>query len=231
MAELKTRAGLVPANADIPFAIRTEDAEDFIKAKFDFLTEALKKKYPNIQNLEIVVTSKDFSKSFVPFIIAISTNVLKPKSNSDDEELSIFKNADTAADLIPEYYQLLKTYMYDNADIEAFFPQTTRQSLGLSMSSVHELKASSKPKVYHLNRGQYEYVMAYIDPLRVFHDMLTDTDQPDQRFLVNVETIEKIKGGNFVYNVRRCTKFKKNKKHDVRIEDVIQYEFGRRLRH
>ena len=231
MSELKTRAGLVPANADVPFAIRTEDAEDFIKSKFGFLTENFKKKYPNIQPLEIIVVSKDFSKTFVPFIIAISLNVLQPKKQQDEEELSIFKNTDSSAELIPEYYQLLKTYMYDNQDIESFFPQTVRQALGLSMSAVHDLKANSKPRVMQLNRGEYEYVMCYIDPLRVMHDMLTYVNETEQRFVVNVESAEKIKGGNFVYNVRRCTRVKNKKKKNFSLENAIQFEFGRRLRH
>jgi hypothetical protein len=171
------------------------------------------------------------SKKFIPFMLLMPLSVLKGKKDrKDTDELDMFNpgNSDKVAQMKDSLWKLISAYTYDKKDENAFFSNVWRQSLGINYRMSHTLKANRLPKIQKFNKGQNEYVVCWIDPLRLFHDMLTDTEHKDASFRCIINSTDQIKGGNFKYEVYRSINGKK-KNSDRSIEDKIAWEINQRL--
>lgn len=230
--ELKTRSGLVPVENELPFNITTTDAEEFLQGKIDQMIAAINKNGGHQDDVKIMLFSSKCSRKFVPFMILLPTLVLKGKDKKkrDSSELTIFnpENTEKQAILKNEFYVLLQCFMYDKNDEKSFFSNTARSSLGITLKTSHTLKANRIPKVQKLNKGNTEYVTCLIDPIRLFHDMLTDVNDRDTKFDVEVGDVEAIKNGNFKYEVYRVLSKKKNR-NDRSLAERLAMEVNQRV--
>lgn len=236
--EMKLRAtGLAPEKTDLAFAITTTDAQRFLQEKVNNLVKTMRLQDVNQEDVEVILFSTKMTKKFVPFMILLPKSVLKNKGEKKvRNEISYFNPEDSGssnASVKEPFWNLLKCFIYDKADEQAFFKNTVRQQLGLSMESANRIKANRSPKVVKLNGGKCEYVTCFIDPLRLFHDMLVDQNNRDERFLVMVNDTEQIKNDKYKYHVARSLDagFKQNKKgknlNDKLINELNQ-KIGRR---
>ena len=232
MDSIQTRAGLQPVEAELPFNITTEDAEEYLQQRFNTLIEMMRKNGDNQSDFDITLATYKISKKFYPLILALPLDVLKnPKDKSSNDELDIFSPGqnDQFAALKDPFYKLVASYIYDKNDEKAFFSNSWRQALGVTLSMSHKLKQSRIPKINSFNKGQLECVMCFIDPIRLFHDMLTDVNNKDMRFNIEIAQIQQMKNSNFRYTVNRISK-KNKKKNDRSYSDRIMYEIGKRMR-
>ena len=228
--DIKTRAGVVPAQNDIPFEITTKDAETFLQKKVDGLINLMNQKGRNHDDVKVMLLSAKCSKKFIPFMLLLPTSVIKgSKNNRNEYEPSIFtpEDDDRSVKLEDEIYKLVKCYCFTPNEVESFFSATWRQALNISLKTAHSLKATSKPTVQKFNDGKSKFVVCFIDPVRVFKDMLTDVRRPDERFGIEIGEKYHIQNGNYKYKVYRGTN-KKNKETDS-LADRLAFEVNKRI--
>lgn len=233
MSELKTRAGLQPTATETPFQITTEKAEEYLQKKFDAVTQMMRKEGKQQSDVKVILLTMSFSKKYKPFILITSKNVLKDRNDKhNDEEASIFNPEATErlAKIKDEYYVIFKALQYNEADEKAFFSHEWRNALKISLKTSQFLKEHRRPKLQRFNKNRNEYVACMIDPMRLFHDMLVDLNDPNgnQKFNVDVGEVEKIKSTNYRYDVYRYSPKAKNKNNRSE-EERIAFELDRRI--
>lgn len=227
---VKTRAGLVPVETEMPYSITTEEAEEFLQQKFDAIVSAMQKKGEHQEDVKIMLFTTKCSKKFMPFMVLLPLSVLKgKKERKNDYELDLFnpESSEKIAKLKDPFYQLIGSFIYNKNDESSFFSNAWRQALGVSLKTSHMLKANRTPKIQKFNKGASEYVVCMLDPVRLFHDMLTDVNNKDAKFGVEIAHTECIKSTNFRYEVLRVAR--KKKKTDKSFEDRLAYEINMRV--
>ena len=164
-------------------------------------------------------------------MLLLPTSVLKDgKGRQNNDEPDIFQNdhSERYAQMKNGFFKLIQAYMYTKDDEKAFFSTSWRQELNVSLKTSHMLKANRIPKVQKMNKGKNTFVVCMIDPVRLFHDMLQDLNNKDQKFKVKIVETEKRDSSNYVYNIERLiVDGKKNR--DKNMEETIAYEISQRL--
>lgn len=227
---IKTRAGVVPADDKIPFDITTKMVEQFLQEdKIDKLVALMRKNGKNHGDVKVRLISAKCSKKFIPFLILLPTSIIKGSGkNRNEYEPSIFdpEDEDNSVKLEEEFYKLLKCYCFTRDEVEAFFTATWRNELGISLKVAHSLKNSSKPKVQKFNNGKTKFVACFIDPYKVFKDMLTDMNNPDKRFDIEISETHRLSNSDYKYKVSRSDK--KNRQNDS-FDENLANEVNRML--
>ena len=106
---------------------------------------------------------------------------------------------------------MFSSYTFDKADGEAFFSSDWRRARGVSTNTSSILKHNRLPRIQKLNNGSMERVTFLIDPIRIFHDMLV-MDTNNTNFKIEIKDWQKIRSGEFRYDMKRVLNTKKNKK-------------------
>lgn len=228
--EVRTRAGVKAKETERPYDITTEETEAYIQDKFDRLVKIMRQNGSNVENIKIMLTTIKCGKKMRPFMLILPLSVLANKKDSNrSSELDIFnpEEAEKCVRLKKEFFELINPYLFDKNDERSFFSNNCRQALGLSLKMSQFLKQNRIPKIQKFNNGKNKYVAFVIDPLRVFYDMLTDVNNKDEKFKVEVSKTELIKSGNWLYEACRMTG--KKKKHDSSFEDKIALELNKRI--
>jgi hypothetical protein len=206
------RAGVQPEmQKDLTYVIRTNEVEKYLQKKVDALYATAGKS----DSPKIGIKSVEMSRSFYPFIVSLNTDCVENAGDGDTRINAFFQSdsSDQYVKLDPILYGLMKNYVYDKDDKKAFFSDAFRRELGLQKNSSTTLENLRQPKIMKFNGGKDEYIIFMIDPLRVFHDMLTsDTDKRDFVVQIVKEKIKKINTGEYQYKVIRSTSGGKNKK-------------------
>ena len=210
----KTRAGIMPSEKELPFTITTTDVEQYLQRKLNVVVNGMRKEgnYTG-EDMEIRVITVEMGTKFIPFTVLLPMNVLKERRKRPKEELSIFnpKDSDNTVVMHDPIARMLASYTFDKADGEAFFSSDWRRARGVSNSASSTLKHNRLPRVQKLNNGSMERVTVLIDPIRVFHDMLVMEDN-NANFRIEITDWQKIRSGEFRYEVNRVINSKKNKK-------------------
>lgn len=228
---VKTRAGLTPVENEVPYAITTEQAEEFLQQKIEAVVKMMNNNGANVtDDIKIMMFTSRCSKKFMPMMLLMPTSVLKgKKEKKNQDELDMFnpESSEKLAKMKDPIWNLVKCYIYDNSDEAAFFSNAWRQALGVSLKTSHVLKANRLPKIQKFNKGQNEFVACLIDPVRLFHDMLEDVNNNSAKFNVYIGQVDQIKSGNYKYEVYRT--ITKNKNKNKSYEDKIAWELNQRL--
>lgn len=215
--KLKTRAGILPATSnEVPFTISTDDAAAYIsnrimrvinKINDEERTNAAKEgRKPRVLEIpEMALATRPFSKKFAPMEIAFSMNALTRGSNHNTPSIFNPDPDDNSVKLRPEIYAVVGPYMYNNDDQKAFFSNQMKHTLEITTNAAHEIKAARRITVTEeKDQGRkVKFVSCLIDPLRLFHDMLSDLDNAKERFDIRISEFEKINDLNFKYKVTR----------------------------
>ena len=210
----KTRAGIQPSEQELPFSITTTDVEQYMQRKLNVVVNGMRQNglYKG-EDIEVKVITVEMGSKFVPFTVVLPMNVLKDKKRHPKDELSIFnpKDSDATVNIYDPIMRMFASYVYDKADGEAFYSADWRRARGVSTTTSAVLKRNRLPRVQKLNNGSMERVTFLIDPIRVFHDMLM-MENNNANFSINVENWQKIRSGEFRYDIKRVVNKKKGKK-------------------
>ena len=247
MEKINIRSGLLPTETELQYSITTTQAEEYLQAKMNFLIEGMrraenkkakeenrKSRADQIKDVKIILSTMRFSKTFMPFVAMMSTNCLKNSSNAKSvEENEIFNpqiQSKGARIQDPIFTFIVKPYGYTKKDEDAFFSNTARSSLGITVKQAHNIKHYRLPKIQKFNKGRVEYVTFLVDPLRLFHDMLGNDNDKNEKFevFINKESTERIRGLDYKYSVARVVS-KNGKKRNKQKEDRIELELERRV--
>lgn len=225
----KTRAGIQPSEKELPFSITTTDVEEYMQRKLNVVVNGMRQNglYKG-EDIEVKVVTVEMGSKFVPFTVVLPMNVLKDKKkNRPSDELSIFnpKDSDATVNIYDPIMKMFASYVFDKADGEAFYSADWRRARGVSTTTSAVLKRNRLPRVQKLNNGSMERVTFLIDPIRVFHDMLM-MDNNNTNFRVEIENWQKIRSGEFRYDMKRVVNNKKGKKGGNNFAD----ELNRKMR-
>lgn len=230
---IKTKSGLMPTQSkETPYEITTEQVNKFIQDRFNAIHSIYLKEGKNVDDFTSTVISVKCSQKFVPLMLVMSLSVLDnaQKKKKKEDELDIFnpeKEDGTVASLKTAIYKCIAPYLYNKTDEAGFFAPTFRSSLGIPLKISHLLKGFRRPKIQKLGRN--EQVICFIDPLRIFHDMLTDPQNPNEFFKVNVNKCEQIKDGSYLYKISRVAGNGKKDKNGYDSKKSISAELNRML--
>lgn len=203
----KTRSGLRPANTEVPYIITTEDAERYLQKKVDAIVAVMNSNADGNNRQEpvqITLMSLKCSKKFHPFFLMLPTNTLVGKGKNK-EELQIFNPEESEGQtrIKPLLYKLVKSFRYEKRDESVWFNSQWRSVLGIRHQTVQILKDHRLLKIQRFNKGKNSYVTCVIDPIRLFHDMLEDPTNDDERFRVYINKTTPIRAGHAEYEVIR----------------------------
>lgn len=211
----KTRAGIQPSEKELPFSITTTEVEEYMQRKLNVVVNGMRQNglYKG-DDMEVKVVTVEMGSKFVPFTVVLPMNVLRDKKkNRPNDELSIFnpKDSDATVNIHEPIMKMFASYVFDKADGEAFYSADWRRARGVSTTTSAVLKRNRLPRVQKLNNGSMERVTFLIDPIRVFHDMLM-MENNNTNFRVEIENWQKIRSGEFRYDMKRVINNKKGKK-------------------
>ena len=210
----KTRAGIQPSEQELPFSITTADVEQYLQRKLNVVVNGMRQnnQYSG-DDIDVKVVTMEMGSKFIPFTVVLPMSVLKDKKRQPKNELSVFnpKDSDATVPIYDPIAKMFSSYTFDKADGDAFFSQDWRRARGVSTNNSAVLKSNRLPKIRRFNHGNMEKVIFLIDPIRVFHDMLTMDNNPTN-FRIEIENWQKIRAGEFRYDMKRVINKKKGKK-------------------
>lgn len=223
MDNVKTKSGLQPVQTELPFVITTREAEEFLQRKFNLLRG-------DNARTQVSLFTTEVSRKFLPFMLLLPTSVMQGKAKKDNGfELSIFspQRDDNRVNLQREVYATIAPYVFNKADEQAFFSPDWRREREVTGSMSNKLKFTRTPHIQKYNNNKVQFVAMLIDPVRLFHDMLTDPDKKDN-FQVQIGSTEKIKTGEYRYTVIKRSIF--NSKKPKNYDEILANEINRKMR-
>lgn len=242
----QTLSGIQPAETNkVPFIESTARVEQFLQKKFDGIIEMMNNEITEWNNahpdedqkelqeaVEVNLITMRMSSKFYPFLLILPASVLKDRSNRRiKDELEIFnpQHTERSAKVKDPLYEIIAPFMYDNRDKESFFTPTLQHELKISSRTSSTMKINCRPKVHSFDKGRTNYVMVFLDPLRLFHNMATPLNGSKFPFRISIERVEQIKGSNYKYYFERVLKTGKNKgKKDSNFEHQVVQAINRR---
>lgn len=212
-----TRAGLQPSMKELPYDISTKDVENYLQQKLNVVVGDMRKKgeYRG-DDINVKLITMEVGNDFVPFAIILPPSILKERQKTRNNELGIFapKQFDITRAIYNPIGQFLKAFAYNKEDSRAFISQEWRRRSGVSGQKAGMLKKYSNPVIDNYNNGKMETITMFIDPVRVFYDMLKMDDYPTA-YKVSIRKWNRIKNGEYNYKVYRVLDTaKKNKQSD-----------------
>jgi len=218
---------------DAKLTITTKDCEKFIQDNFNRITKDIRNRgLKDEPEVKIHLSSLKFNKNsgFIPFIIIMSKDVMEKEKSMNDIS-SIFREdeEDKTCSLKSPYWALLCKYAFDKNDLGYFRSTSWRRDYRMTSQSVNELTKLCKP-MRRENKDD-DLVIMIIDPIRVMHDMLIDTSNPNQKFVVEIKK-DKTKWisdaeGNVEYAVNRIVQKKKDQYCGENVYSQIQRQIIR----
>lgn len=227
--DLTTRSGIMPNEGELPYTITTTNVESYLQEKVNVIVNRMAKDnqdYP-IKSIDVRVYTTEAGKCFLPFIVVLPTEVLNGKRSKNNNVDAIFNQSseDGSANMRPEFYNFFKSYVYTKDDEAAFFSDDWRRARRVDRATSALLKQYRTPKVSNMDNGKIQVVTLMLDPLRIFHDMLTMPND-NRTFKVEIPKWQKIQSGEYRYEVVRLINGKRGKKH----KDNIADELNRKMR-
>lgn len=225
----KTRAGITPSEQELPFSVTTSQVEEYLQRKLNVVVNGMRQNgFYHGEDIDVRVITVELGSKFIPFTVVLPMNVLKDKRKQrrNNDEPSVFnpKDSDGTVAIHDSIAKMFSSYTYDKSDGEAFFSADWRRARGVSTTTSALLKRNRVPRVQKFG-GNMEMVTFLIDPIRVFHDMLM-MDNNNANFMIEIDNWQKLRSGEFRYDMRRVVRKKKGKKGGNDIAD----EINRRMR-
>lgn len=242
----QTLSGITPAQShEVHYVENTSRAETFLQKKFDLVIEKMnqdarewnaknpdKDPRPMQDPVEVNLITTRMSSKFYPFLLVLPSTVLKDRNYKNNRnELDIFnpQHSERSANMKDPLYKVIEPFLYDDNERNAFFSQTMQHELKISSRSAAKLKGNTRLKVYSFDKGRVNYVAVILDPLRLFKNMATLVSG-DTPFVIYIDKVEQVKGGNYRYHFSKCHKTGKgkNKKNVDFANQILQAMTDRR---
>ena len=200
--DIKTKSGLMPTQQEIPYNISTSQVEEYLQGKINLATK-------DQGHIDVQVLTIQPGKKFAPIMIFFPENVSNNgRHQNNGNELSIFQSGggNEKVMLDQKLYRAIAPYVFNKEDENAFFSADWRRRVGVPANMSPLLKAYRKPHLQKFHNGKIKLIAIMLDPIRIFHDMLSSNNPEEarrERFCVFIQNIEKIKNANVTYTVTR----------------------------
>lgn len=231
---VKTKSGAQPKKSKYQhFDLTTYDVKKYLQSKVDVLISIMnqeRKKDPNkttIPPMRIHLFSTPISKKFAPFTILLAPTVAENFEIPYEEDIresgeEIFLTPQKAytghkqkALLYPEFQKFVEVYGYTKGDIESLRTDYLKKELSITHAKIDKMYMFVDPRFNTLEGGAVNSldvtrVVVLLDPIKVFHDMLSNPDEPKEEFEIQITLGDKKNENEFVYHIRRRRTRKKS---------------------
>lgn len=210
----ETRSGIKPAYEVPTYKITTQMAHDFIQKKVNAAIKIKRQQaakdgddVQRIEDVEVTLVTSTPSKKFCLFLVLLPMTATQGKK--DTHELSIFnpEGSSSSQKIKPELYAIFKNYMFTDKERKALTDSNYRKILGgISVNTAGSLARHMTPKIDPMGIskkiGCKKMVGFFIDPVKVFQDMLTDPKNPGKKPSISIDKTKKYTVNNFEYTVK-----------------------------
>lgn len=221
---VKTRSGLEPTQREIPYTISTDKAEEYLQGKINLAMKG--------EEISIEMLTLNLGAKFAPFVLYLPESVCTSKKVHNTNELSLFQgDSDKKINIDQRIYKAIIPYTYNKDDENAFFSSAWRRQCGVSQKASSILKSLRKPHLAKFKGGKIRLISVMIDPIRLFHDMLTSTNPEEakrERFRIYINECKKLKNGNCTYSISR-ERYTGKHSNTSNITDVLAAELSRKI--
>lgn len=207
---MKVRSGAEASNDEIIYKFTTEDAKSYLQKKFNMIKAAFEKKGVNFPDIKLIMYNQELGKNFLPFILILPDTVLESRNRNENYN-SIFlpDTKEQSARLKKPFFDLLSNYTYNKDDKKAFRSPDWKRRSGVNGRHTSTLLKYSTPVKESFGSAGTK-VLVFIDPIRIFHDMLVIEGREDQVFDVDIRECKKIENGNYNFKMARVVDMKKS---------------------
>lgn len=238
---VKTRSGHTPSTDELFFKITTEDVMDYLQRRMDGLVHKMRNSNNGSdevytgEDINLSIVTIRVTEKFLPFSVMLPTAVLKSYNRRGriKGESSIFnpKEEDGTEVMYKLFTEMFKSYVFTDGEIKYLSSNEgakVRSEMDLSMKNIDAMRRNKAPKIQRFNNGNMEKVTFLLDPIKIFHDMLT-IENNTAPFKTNVIGNKKISDGSYIYYVQRTYANNKNGKKKKKDDYSVVSELTRRM--
>ena len=213
---------------DVPAALllSTKDVQNYIQERIDVIVAALRNKnpkYADLKDIQIRVAGAQASDKFVPLMIILPPEALEAEATSNDEVPYIFleRDEDGQLTLIPAIEKLFKCWAYTKEDKKAFENPRYQRAININRKMAADIINFTTPRYRQRKDGdeKTEIIMFFIDPIKIFHEMLTEENET-KSFKIDIANFKKIRNGEYDFKVMKYYGKKKKSKENPLIKDI-----------
>lgn len=218
--------------------LSTKDVTQFLQERIDIIVATLRKtnpEYSNLENIPVTVAGVQASHGFCTLVVILPPEALESESSNVGKDVPyVFKQRDEEMQLklIPKLENLFQLYIYTKEDKKEFKSNKFIEKMNLNRRVINTLVYFSVPryrKVESTDDGNgREHVMFFIDPIKVFCDMLTEEGDRSNSTSVLIDGIQKIRNGEYKFHVKKLRKKHEKKNDDKFIKELEGLLRGKR---
>lgn len=195
-----------PLETVTKYKFTTDDVRDFLQKRMSGLVAGLKNIGENAEDLKINLISVPNYGKLAPFMIILPEDAIaKPAKKNKGETMTVFTGSENekCGQLTKAAYGTIAPYMYTKEDKKSFMDSSNFHRI-LDITRKQGAQIASKCSPSPLNVGGTRVVVCYLDPIRIFSDMVMTKDDVDR-----ARNYQK-RGGNTTFkNYQVRVKFKK----------------------
>jgi hypothetical protein len=204
----------------------TKDVENYFREQAQRVDAAISATVGfEVPETKISIMSYDMSnercpRPFVPFIMAVSTNILDDRKVYKDLPYIFRPSNDNGVHINKTYYDMLfNRFMYGKDDRKLFANPSWRKSMNIQLAfrELNEIRAYLQPKI-QFPEGDTEHedfdnakVVVMLDPLRVFRTMTFDKTRPRDQYSADIKEAYRIDAHNFGFLISRTVEKSKKR--------------------
>lgn len=217
-----TRGGIEPSKDKEIYPITTDMARNYLQNKFSLICQGCRERGVHIDDINIILYSQKIGKTFIPFLLILPEEVLERGKN--DENIPWCFRTDTedaGVRLFQPFFELLKPYTYSKEDRNAFFhSRDWKQARQIEGRKRNALLKYATPKIEILGDAGRK-VVVLIDPIRLFHDMLSkETDR--RAFEIWIKHWNEIDSSKYEFFVERVVNKKQFNNRDEIYAEMLK---------
>lgn len=187
------------------FKLSTRDIQSFITSELRKLADgSAKRGDKDSKPLKITINGARYGE-FVPIIIGMEPKVLKHNKTDGRPEVFTAKDEDNVP-LKEEYGRTILRYAFSKEYKQLIYSSRFKAVNHIGEKDIMELRRYLDPVIIYKDKEKRIplYVAVFLDPVKVFHQMLIDENYPDEKFKTNIIDVKKGKdAGEFTYTIER----------------------------
>ena len=218
---------------DLPpsFWLSTSDVEKHLQNRIDMIVALLRrsKKYQELPDIKIQVGGTQASSNpngYMVLNVVLPPAALESEASNAGEELAfIWRNRDEEEELIliEEIKEFFSLFSFTREDLSCMMSRKWQEENRVRPADVAVIKNYSVPryrKTKDRDGKDKEIIVLFLDPMRVFHDMICEEGENPDNFRIEINRVKKIRHGDYEFRVTKVNKKKERRNDDYMKKDL-----------
>lgn len=203
------------------FILSTNDVKEFLQLRLDFIVAKLRKMnetYAKLPNIQVDVFGSQASDVYVPLMVILPPAVLKDESENIEENIPTIyfdRDEDSQLHLIQEIKDFLGLFSFTKFDREMLTNREFLAEKRISTKVGQMISNFAEPryrKQKNSDSDAGDMVLLFIDPIRVFHEMVQLEGESRKSYTISIIKIKKIRDTQYNYHIKKNYRGKRKKK-------------------